>query len=177
MYYSVKVNTPLRSGGYCIEVTGKGNVTAREFFTVTHIGSVIKRSPENLTVYVTDLVQNRPVKGITVVLFDQNERKKINRDYSIEDGIRIEELPVRVIAGGKTDENGIFRAGNVRSGNISVLTVAPDGSYAICRAGRSDYYKSEKEKFYIYTDRPVYRSGDTVFFKIIAKRMGKNLPQ
>ncbi|HPS56785.1 MAG TPA: carboxypeptidase regulatory-like domain-containing protein [Spirochaetota bacterium] len=173
MYYSVKINTPLQSGGYCIEVKGKGDVVSREFFTVTNIGSVIKRAPENLTVYVTDLVQNNPVKDVTVVLYDQDERKIVQHDYSIDEGIQVEDLPVKTIARGKTDENGIFRADNVKSGNISVLTISPDGSYAICRAGRSDYYKSEKDKFYIYTDRPVYRSGDTVFFKIIAKRMGK----
>ena len=31
-----------------------------------------------------------------------------------------------------------------------------------------------KINFFIYTERPVYRAGDTVFFKIIGKKCGEN---
>jgi len=173
MYYSVKVNTPLQSGGYCIEATGRGGVFSREFFTVTNIGTLVKRSPERLTVYATDLVRNQPVKGLTVLVYDHSNIDHIQRNYSIDERIKIDELPVKVLVKGETDQEGMFTTKAVTSGNISILTLSKEGSYAICSAGRSDYYRSEKDKFYIYTDRPVYRAGDTVFFKIIAKKMEK----
>jgi len=176
MYYSVRVNKPLPAGGYCIEAKGKGNVIARKFFTVTNLGVVMKRSPENVTVYVTDLVMNRPLKNVSIICYDEKLNKKITAsgDYRNEkESLMLEELPVNILARGKTGENGIFK-GNLHSGkNVHLLAVSDEGSYAICSGGLSGYYKSEKDRLYIYTDRPVYRAGDKVFFKIIAKKMGK----
>ncbi len=172
MYFSVKVNKPLSAGGYCIEVKGKGDILTRKFFTVTNIGVVVKRSPGNITAYVTDLVQNTPVKNVSVVLYDHNFRK-INNETTLNDseGIDIERLPVKVLGKGKTDENGMFRTTASSDQRMFLLAVSDEGSYAICSAGASNYYRSEKDKLFIYTDRPVYRTGDKIFFKILAKRM------
>jgi uncharacterized protein YfaS (alpha-2-macroglobulin family) len=176
MYYSVKVNKPLPAGGYCIEAMGKGNVMARQFFTVTNIGVVLKRSPENVNVYVSDLVLNRPVKDVSLVIYDEKLKKKTyEADGEGEDSqaasLMLEQLPVNVLLRGKTDGNGIFK-GKLQSGkDVHLLAVSEEGSYAICSSGASTHYKSEKDRLYIYTDRPVYRAGDKVFFKIIAKKM------
>ncbi|HPR38202.1 MAG TPA: carboxypeptidase regulatory-like domain-containing protein [Spirochaetota bacterium] len=172
MYYSVKVNKPLTAGGYCIEVKGKGDILARKFFTVTNIGVVVKRSPGSINAYVTDLVQNRPVKNVSIVIYDHNFKKKNNETALNENqGIDIERLPVKVLGKGKTDENGIFKTSAASDQRMFLLAVTDEGSYAICSAGASNYYRSEKDKIFIYTDRPVYRTGDKIYFKIIAKRM------
>ncbi len=172
MYFSVKVNKPLASGGYCIEVKGKGDILSRKFFTVTNIGVVVKRSPGSINAYVTDLVQNNPVKNVTVVLYDHNF-KKINNETTLNEneGIDIERLPVKILGKGKTDENGIFKTAAASDQRMFLLAVSDEGSYAICSAGASNYYRSEKDKLFIYTDRPVYRTGDKIYFKILAKRM------
>ncbi len=180
MYYAVKVNEPLTAGGYCIEVKGKGNVLSRQFFTVTNLGVVMKRSPENVSVYVTDLVQNKPLKNVSVIFYNEKLNKKVYEDSESGEqieSIMLEELPVTVLAKGKTDENGIFKVRLTSAKDIHMLAVSEEGSYAICSGGASNYYVSEKDKLYIYTDRPVYRAGDKLFFKIIAKKMaGKFLP-
>ncbi len=172
MYYSVKVNKPLTAGGYCIEVKGKGDILARKFFTVTNIGVIVKRSPGSINAYVTDLVQNTPVKNVSVVLYDHNYKKIHNETQLNEnEGIDIERLPVKILGKGRTDENGIFKTAAASDQRMFLLAVSDEGSYAICSAGASNYYKSEKDKLFIYTDRPVYRTGDKIFFKILAKRM------
>lgn len=174
MYYSVKVNKPLPAGGYCIEVKGKGDVVSRQFFTVTNLGIVLKRSPENVTAYVTDLVQNRPLKNVQVVFYNEKlNRKKPGNEESGEqrESLMLEELPVKVLLNGRTGDNGIFTGKIPSAKDIHMLAVSDEGSYAICSAGASSYYRSEKDKLYIYTDRPVYRAGDRLFFKIIAKKM------
>jgi len=180
MYYSVKVNKPLPAGGYCIEVKGKGDVLSRQFFTVTNLGVVLKRSPENVTAYVTDLVQNRPLKNVSVIFYNEKLNKKIYEGYSAGDQketLMVEELPVKVLAKGKTGEDGIFKGKLSSSKDIHMIAVSEEGSYAICSGGASASYVSEKDKLYIYTDRPVYRAGDKLFFKIIAKKMeGKFVP-
>jgi len=180
MYFGVKVNKPLPTGGYCIEVKGKGDVLSRQFFSVTNLGVVLKRSPENVTAYVTDLVMNKPLKNVSVIFYNEQLSKKVYEGYdSGEQGesLMLEELPVKVLAKGKTDDNGIFKGKLSSAKDVHMLAVSDEGSYAICSGGASDYYKSEKDKLYIYTDRPVYRAGDKLFFKIIAKKMeGKFLP-
>jgi uncharacterized protein YfaS (alpha-2-macroglobulin family)/protocatechuate 3,4-dioxygenase beta subunit len=180
MYYAVKVNKPLPAGGYCIEVKGKGDVLSRQFFTVTNLGVVLKRSPENVTAYVTDLVLNKPLKNVSVIFYNEQIRKKSGTGYDSEyqpESLTLEEMPVTVLAKGKTDENGLFKGKLTSAKDVHMLAVSDEGSYAICSGGASNYYVSEKDKLYIYTDRPVYRSGDKLFFKIIAKKMeGKFLP-
>ena len=174
MFYAVKVNKPLPAGGYCIEVKGKGDVISRQFFTVTNLGVVLKRSPENVTAYVTDLILNKPLKNISIMFYNEKlNRKKAEADDTGEqrESLMLEELPVKVLLNGKTGENGIFTGKLSSAKDIHMLAVSDEGSYAICSGGASNYYLSEKDKLYIYTDRPVYRAGDKLFFKIIAKKM------
>jgi uncharacterized protein YfaS (alpha-2-macroglobulin family) len=180
MYYSVKVNKALPAGGYCIEVKGKGDVLSRQFFTVTNLGVVLKRSPENVTAYITDLVQNKPLKNISVIFYNEQLNKLKNTGEESGDqpeSLMLEELPVKVLAKGTTDDNGIYKSKITSDKDVHMLAVSDEGSYAICSGSASNYYKSEKDKLYIYTDRPVYRAGDKLFFKIVAKKMeGKFLP-
>ncbi|HMW08738.1 MAG TPA: MG2 domain-containing protein, partial [Leptospiraceae bacterium] len=61
--------------------------------------------------------------------------------------------------------------------NILVVASGLDGSNAFSETGKPKSYLSEKNKFFIYTERPVYRVGDSIFFKIIGKKSdGKFLP-
>ncbi len=172
MYFSVKINKPLSSGGYCIEVKGKGDILSRKFFTVTNLGVVVKRSPENVSAYITDLVQNMPAKNVSVAIYDHNFKKTAGeKTLNENEGIDIEKLPVKILAQGRTGNNGIFQTSVKSDDKMFLLAVSDEGSYAICSAGASNYYRSEKDKLFIYTDRPVYRTGDKVFFKILAKKM------
>ena len=178
MYYSVKVNKPLPAGGYCIEVKGAGDTLARQFFTVTNVGVVLKRSPESVTAYVTDLVLNKPLKNISVIFYNEKIKEREERDY--DDGgyydggsesLLLEKMPVTVLVQGKTNDDGIYTGKLSSTKEVYMLAVSDEGSYSICASGASNYYVSEKDKLYIYTDRPVYRAGDKLFFKIIAKTL------
>jgi len=175
MYYSVNVNKALSPGGYCIEARGKGGSLARRLFTVTNIGVVMKRSPGNFYAYATDLVKNRPVKSAKIFIYKHSKyRYRKGKRYSQTINPQtIEDLPVKIIKKGTTDSDGIFRTSLNMNSRMSLLVLNKDGSYALCSAGTPGFYKSEKEKFYIYTERPVYRSGDQVNFKIVAKTRGK----
>ncbi len=174
-YQSLQVKTALPTGGYCVEVKGADRIISRKFFSLTTVGVVMKRSQESILAYVTSLVDNAPVKGARVGLFDTTPKKKKRTRYKPPE--RLEELPVGVVAQGVTDGNGIFKK-NIRSGRyLSAIVIAPDGSYAICATGSPSTFQREQKKYFIYTDRPVYRAGDTVKYKIIAKnRVERFLP-
>ncbi|NLX10997.1 MAG: hypothetical protein GXY36_15210 [Chloroflexi bacterium] len=117
------------------EVAGLGVVTAN---------LTVKRGPGEMLVWVTDLQSAEPVVGTSVRL------------YNIEG---------RLIASGETNEEGIFRT--------AVQTDSPDDFvYAIAEG--TDVYGvwhswSEADlpdtAGYLYTDRPIYRPGQKVYFR------------
>jgi uncharacterized protein YfaS (alpha-2-macroglobulin family) len=171
-YQLIEVPKALPTGGYCIEVSGADRTYDRKFFTVTSVGIVVKRSRESILAYVTNLVNNKPIEGAHIIVFDNTPQKESYRRSSspYKPPERIEELPVRIVHKGKTDRRGIFHFRKMTTMHLSVLAISSDRSYAFCSTGHPYEFKSELNKYFIYTDRPVYRAGDTVFYKIIGKR-------
>lgn len=166
-YQTLEVKRTLPVGAYCVEVKGEGSSRSRRLFTVSSIGAVVKRSPSSVTVYVSNLITNAPASGVRVGLYDAPERDD-ERD-------QVENLQRRAIASGTTAANGIAQFARAQESRFAVLVTAPDGSYAVCMSGGAEAFARESEKFYIYTDRPVYRAGDTVHAKVVAKRRGSVL--
>ena len=171
-YQSLEISEPLPGGGYCIEVSGPGSALDRKFFTVTSVGVVAKRSRESVFAYVTSLVHSAPVAGASIIVFDNTPVKKEHRNSTspYKPPQRIEDLPVKIVHRGMTGPDGIYHHAIKNSMHLSVLALGPDGSYAFCSTGSPQAFAREESKFFIYTDRPVYRAGDTVHYKIVAKK-------
>lgn len=171
-YQSMDLSEPLPAGAYCVEVAGAGRAVDRKFFTVTSTGLVVKRSRDSIFAYVTSLVTNEPVANASIVVFDNTPAKPEARARrtATKPPERLEDLPVRIVHRGKTDASGVFHHPLKSGQHLSVLAVAPDNSYAFASTGSPYSFAREETKFFVYTDRPVYRSGDTVFYKIIAKK-------
>ncbi len=170
-YQSLEIKDQLPTGGYCIEVEGAGKMVSRKFFTVTSVGVVAKRSQYSMCTYVTHLAENKPIDGASVVVFDSTPEKKKYR-YSqnpYKPPKRIEDLPVKILKKGKTDSNGLFSYRMKSRRHYTVLVIGNDGSYALCSTGSPSAFDREQSKYFIYTDRPVYRAGDTVFYKVVGK--------
>ncbi|HNF15335.1 MAG TPA: alpha-2-macroglobulin family protein, partial [Leptospiraceae bacterium] len=70
---------------------------------------------------------------------------------------------------GKTDQDGVFRINHSSAEALYVYVVSPNTSSAILNTGNPLSYTSEINKYFIYTDRPTYRTGHTVYYKVIAK--------
>ncbi len=176
-YQQLSIKDPLQPGGYCLEVEGADSVVTRRYFTVTSVGVVVKRSEEKVFSYVTSLVSNEPLADASVVVFENLPEVK-NRQTYYRSPERIEDLPVKIMARGKTGADGVVENALKSAHHLSVLALSSDGSYAICNTGAPERFQREKDKYMIYTDRPVYRSGDTVFYKIIGKeRQVRFVPQ
>ncbi|MCU0844176.1 MAG: carboxypeptidase regulatory-like domain-containing protein [Spirochaetes bacterium] len=171
-YQAMDLSEPLPAGAYCVEVAGAGRAVDRKFFTVTSTGLVVKRSRESVFAYVTSLVTNEPVPNASVVVFDNTPVKQDirARRTATKPPERIEDLPVKIVHRGKTDAGGVFHHPLKSGMHLSVLAVAPDNSYAFASTGSPYSFAQEESKYFVYTDRPVYRAGDTVFYKIIGKK-------
>ncbi|HQL84042.1 MAG TPA: MG2 domain-containing protein, partial [Spirochaetota bacterium] len=158
-------------GGYCVEVQGAGRVISRKFFSLTTVGIVMKRSQSSIFAYATNLVDNSPIGEARIAVFDTTPVKKKDSESaaSYEPPDQIEDLPVRVVLQGKTDKNGLYHKAIQSTKHLSAIVIAKDGSYAICNTGSPSWFAREQKKYFIYTDRPVYRAGDTVHYKMIGK--------
>ncbi|MCL2025436.1 MAG: carboxypeptidase regulatory-like domain-containing protein [Leptospirales bacterium] len=181
LYGELTIKDPLPTGGYLIEAKGAGAVVSRKYFTVTSIGVVVKRSEQRIFAYVTNLVTNEPVKDASIAVFENTPTKVSYGDTSYEyykAPASVDELPVKILAKGKTNTDGIYQQPLQTQHHMSLIAVSPDGSYALCDTGLPSEFQREKDKYMVYTDRPVYRDGDTVFYKIIGKaRKERFMPQ
>lgn len=118
----------------------------------THTGN------KNYTYFVADMQNNKPLKGAKVVFtyYDFREEKKENRDKTYIEGI--------------TDENGAFSFKAEKSISVDAH-VYYKGKKVIATNGSNylHYYKSGRSisniNTYFYTDRNIYRPGQTVYFK------------
>jgi uncharacterized protein YfaS (alpha-2-macroglobulin family) len=195
-YMQLDLKDKLPTATYMIEVTGEGNkYYSKKFFSVTSIGIVVKRSIDSVFVYASDLISNLPMANAKFYFYEENTPvakdgkaaavspdtyEGDNGDYSesyVEKPATISNYNYKLIHEAISDETGIFQFPNKSNKNILVVAVGKDGSNAFSETGKPKSYASEQNKFFIYTERPVYRAGDTVFFKIIGKKSeGKFLP-
>jgi len=137
----------LQPGAYLLDLTGNG-ATARFGFLVTRLGLVAKKSPESTILFATDLVSGRALQGVT---------------------IRTPKGDARVTTG--TDGMAVWNA----SARESLLVGRSGDSLAFLELGTGEEHRKKAgHKAYIYTDRPAYRPGQTVYFKgVLRQRDGE----
>ncbi len=137
---------------------------SRYMFAKSRLNLALKQSRDEVLVWATDLSSGQPVAALKVSL--QDERKKLPQT-------------------GATDTDGLFRAGGMDVDSLWDTLVAVSGEPGDDDFGLvynqwndgistwdfelpSEYYSSDYEG-YVYTDRPIYRPGQTVYFKGIAR--------
>ncbi|HEY9679419.1 MAG TPA: MG2 domain-containing protein [Drouetiella sp.] len=155
-YTQCKADHTLPPGDYVIQATGDAtngspSITDYSWFAVTNLGMIIKRAPNETVVRAIDLTTLKPISGAVI---------KCGEDLSVEKE-------------GKTGADGFVHipmqqpASDVTNGMLDVI-----GSYGPYHAfGDISWYSNGNEhyKTYTYTDRPVYRLGQTVFFKGLSR--------
>lgn len=197
-YMQLNLKDKLPTATYMISVIGEDKTYySNKFFSVTSIGIVVKRSLDSVFVYASDLITNLPMAGAKFYFYEEviKEDKKIKatreesenysgdeNDYSyyrseVDKPSQISNYDYKLLQEAVADSSGTHQYSFKSNNNILVVASGLDGSNAFSETGRPKSYLSEKNKFFLYTERPVYRAGDTVYFKIIGKKSeGKFLP-
>ncbi|MEN3043801.1 MAG: MG2 domain-containing protein [Candidatus Hydrothermales bacterium] len=136
-----------KKGVYIVEVS---NAYSRKFIPliITDIGFITKQDRENFYLFAQNLFTSEPLKGANVCI-------KLNE---------------KTLKEGKTDENGIFyfKMKEVQSAHDFQVILSYNGSIALSTS-YAPWAEFPPERIYIYTDRPLYRPNDKVFFKIVAR--------
>jgi len=154
VYRNASLNLdPLPPGFYLLEAVGTG-AKGRSTFLVTRFGLVAKASRAGTLLFGADLLDGRARPGAEI------------RVVPVAGGSQSEFI-------GTTDASGLLSLGD-RPGKVKVIGRA-DGNLAILNLAREETAAAGAPlKGYLYTERPAYRPGQTVYFKgVLRKTVGE----
>ncbi len=146
-YHTINLNNIPGVGCYLVEAVYEDTV-AYTMVVVTPMSFVVKNSSSDSLIYVADRVSGKPMRGVKVSVYDQEKK---------------------LLFKGKTDSEGTYYS-KVKTGDSNTIFVfAEDGDNFTLADPYAYWWESANDKVYTYTDRPVYRPGDTVFFRSILR--------
>jgi len=165
---SIEIGGNLPLGAYLMEVTSDntGIAPQRELFYVSNLAVMIQQLPDDKHRYVVvNATDGQPIAGAKIELYDQWYDFKTKKDKRI------------VHARLTTDENGEAYFKNV-DGNVLISTSNDKFTPAKdIYLSRTRYYerKDDKIEHQLFTDRSIYRPGQTVHASAISYIVKKGL--
>ncbi|HEX8683815.1 MAG TPA: Ig-like domain-containing protein, partial [Ardenticatenaceae bacterium] len=171
----------LESGIYFLRVTAperdafsERQLESKQIMVMTPVNLTIKREPESALVWATDMESGQPASDVLVRLFGPGGEP---------------------LGEGRTDESGLLRLpiegeGQVRDPSYALFALSYDDEQAVTGVVSTGWSESigpwefniltlfQPQNLYgtIYSDRPLYRPGQTVYFKgVLRQRDGSAL--
>jgi alpha-2-macroglobulin len=145
-YHTIDVTIP-KAGCYLVEAVYQDEV-AYTMVVVTPMSFIVKNSSSDSLIYVADRVTGKPMRGVKVSVYDQAKN---------------------LLFKGRTDSEGTYYS-KVKAGDSDTIYVfAEDGDSFTLADPYAYWWEDANDKVYTYTERPVYRPGDTVFFRSILR--------
>ncbi len=145
-------------GVYLVEAIYQ-DMVAYTAVVVSSIAFIVKNSPTDDLMYVTDRVTGEPESGVKVSIWGSDKKP---------------------LASGKTNRDGIFYSEADIGENYSLYVFAEkDDNFTLADPYTYFWWSDSKDRVYTYTDRPVYRPNHTVYFRSIireAKKSGLEVP-
>ncbi len=139
---------PLPEGFYYVRCKS-GKVDRGAFLNVSKIGMVTKSGDKKTMCFVADLQTGQPIDKAAIALAVDSGLKQV----------------------GMTGPDGTLNVGR-SPGNRQLLVAKRDDSVAVVDYySRSDDGDGSKGRVFLYSDRPIYRPGDKVEFKGIARTL------
>ena len=159
---------PLATGFYYTNIDStelQYHYNNRRTLVVSNVNLTFKISATEALVWAVDLRTHTPVQNMPVTLYDRNGVSYLS---------------------GATDENGLWRGqlsstDSYHNEDYAILGQPGDDQFAIAKAGWNEgvspgYFgitnilSNPTREAYLYTDRPVYRPGDTVHYRAILRQ-------
>ena len=148
----------LSEGCYLLYVEGESSIDGSTrsdsmWFNVTNIGIVTKHDPNKVLIRAINLNTLESVDDVSVKIYDRNSDNKLLGEV-------------------KTNKKGIAEYYFDKDYNreyASLFVCAQKDDATAMNGSYAWYYDSDRFKVYGYTDRPIYRPNQTVFFKGIIR--------
>jgi uncharacterized protein YfaS (alpha-2-macroglobulin family) len=149
-------------------MTGKTNAENATWFSVSDVGLIVKRDTNKVIVRAIDLLTLKPVKDCSIKGYDITNKKVVTAAYKTNANGLLEindsdvERPKILVPGGSA----------VASADLSAVTFFVGQSGPNMAYGGQAFSDSTPDvyKTYFYTDKPIYRLGQTVNFKGICRK-------
>ncbi|MFT7621104.1 MAG: hypothetical protein ACI9WU_000265 [Myxococcota bacterium] len=140
------------AGFYIVRVAGAGKAKLIPL-VVTQLSLISKRAPNATWVWATDLDTGEPRKGVTIL--GEGTAKDAHP-------------PASLLNPGKSRKDGLRRFSGKHAKNIRYWGFQGD-NIAYVDTVPASAAQSLSFRTYVYTDRPAYRPGDLVNYKVIAR--------
>ncbi len=165
----------LRAPEYALTTDRPSDLWDERFFMVTNMGITLKYSGSKLLAWVTDLQTGEPVPGAVATVHALSQRTpvvsgKTDKDGFFETKIQIADFKTRAyewqpefwVTAAKGDDFAFVGS----DWNNGLQPYMFDGVSSDFRSPESNKVRLQS---FVYTDRPVYRAGDTVYFKALIR--------
>ncbi len=142
--------------------SGGGGGFGINFVISSQVNLTFKRSAKEALVWAVDLPSQTPVAGAPVVIYDSAGN---------------------ALGSGTTDSKGLWQGAiNPYEGSVYAVLGAPgeenfglavnnwNSGFDAWNFGYSQYVEPPTTRLYVYTDRPIYRPGQTVYFRGVARQ-------
>ena len=153
-FYTQNIDLGRQDLGLYLVEARYADTTVSTWFLVSDTALVIKSAPGEVLAYVADVQSGTPVAESPVRLYREG----------------------KILGEGRTDAGGTARFAIPRdSSEFFLVAVAQRGADEAV-VGRTDYRFESSGEFtlHAYTERPIYRPGHRIYYKVIARR---NAPQ
>ncbi|HVE73289.1 MAG TPA: alpha-2-macroglobulin family protein [Thermoanaerobaculia bacterium] len=149
----LRIEPRLPVGAYVLTAR-TGTESSRQFLLVTDAHILVHAGREHIDVFVSDVETGEPIPNARVHLAQQLARDKVHH------------------ADGQTNADGLARIRRAE-GEASMLVTAAAGARQAFHLTYAHYYggrdTSPRWRIYAFTDRPAYRPGETVQWKMTAR--------
>jgi uncharacterized protein YfaS (alpha-2-macroglobulin family) len=138
----------------------------RQNVIATNLGMIVKKgNGNNLTVFVNDLLTTQPMSGVTVIAYDFQQQKITEGNTDSEGKVILDykERPYVLVA--------------VHNNQKSYLRVDDGLSLSLSSFDVAGVELSKGINGFIYTERGVWRPGDTIFLSFILHDVNGSLPE
>jgi uncharacterized protein YfaS (alpha-2-macroglobulin family) len=143
---------PLPPGLYVLVVDSPEGPRASQLLSVSRSVLILKRAPEQVLVWVVALADGKPAADSEVTIYEKEGQ---------------------ALAAGRTDREGVFKS-SLPGETGPLLAIAQwEDDVAVCAEEWSTVVSPEAmvvgDRVYAYTDRPIYRPGQDVHFRVIVR--------
>lgn len=135
----------------------------RHVLVVTDTALTLKAGQKDALVWATDLATGRPVANQTVTFYDNDNRQPLGTATTDQNGLAQLDL------GDRTNRRSILAAVLPQDGQFSAVSENWARGVSPYEFGVEVAYDLPEFNVHIYTDRPIYRPGQTVYFKGIIR--------
>lgn len=155
-----------KEGGYVIKIQGystkKTLLRDNWWFIISDISLVTKQEPGKILTYATSFNNKAPLKDVNIEIYRSCLEEVSNTSESCKKG---------KITSGITNNDGIYVSKIEENENTYRIVAYKNDSAAFTYS--NVYLPYHKHKIYTYTDRPVYRPEQKVYFKGIVRKTSK----